>query len=266
MKKDFAALLLALLLMFAASAMADELTVQLVLTVGQDTPVYSVPDALSASGTDSVDTLPAGTACEVYAQFGDRLLIQYTVDEMNARFGYVDPDILPAGASVEGLTGIARNACLTEAAALTDDPLRSQRELLELPKGQSLVSLATMGDWVYVEIISGNWAFGFVPQNLLIHDAFYDLADHSEGLATGMLFVTPDNVLRLAMWPATDWASPAILLRDELQGIDIGLAKPDENGRYLLLDAAIPEGATSISFIPVDRDGAQGDALFRVEW
>lgn len=266
MKKCLAVLLCALLLMGAASALADELTVQLVLTAERDIPVYAVPDALSSPGTGNVTTMPAGTVYEVYTQFGDRLLIQYSIDETHARFAYVDPDVLPAGASVESLTGMARNAYLTEDTVLTDDPLQSQSELLTLPKGQVLVYLATMGDWVYVESISGDWVFGFVPQSLLTYDAFYDLADHSEGLATGMLFVTPDNDLRLAMKLTAETMPAAVLLRDELQGIDIGVAEPDDNDRYLLLDVALPEGTTSISFIPVDGQGTPGETLFRVEW
>ena len=265
MKKCFAVMLCVLLLALCASALAEEWTVQAELVAEQDYPVYSAPDEMSPRGADNDAVLPAGSTFQVYAQPEDWLLIQYDVDEEHSRFGFITADALPAGMSIASPRWYATTAYLTEDAALTDDPLRSQSPLLALPEGHSLTVWTTMGDWAYVEDSCGDFVFGFVPNSLLSYSAVYHLTEHSEGLAMGGLVIDPNGELTLAMFLKAETAPAAILLKDELQGVEIGTATRLGSNSYQLV-AALPEGTTSISFIPVDENDAQGETLFRVEW
>ena len=265
MKKCLAVMLCALLLALCASALADEWTVQAELVATQDYPVYSASDEMSPRGADNDALLPAGTTFQVYDQWEDWLLIQYDVDETRSRFGFITAEALPTDMSIPSLGGTATTAYLTEDAALTDDPLRSQSPLLALPEGHSLTVLTTMGDWAFVEDSCGDFVFGFVPNSLLSYSAVYHLAEHSEGLAMGGLILDPNGDLTLAMFLPAETAPAAILLKDELQGMEIGTAERLESNAYQL-KAVLPEGTTSVSFIPVDESGVQGEALFRVEW
>lgn len=265
MKKCFAVMLCVLLLTLCASALADEWAVQAELVADRDYPVYSAPDEMSPRGADNDAVLPAGSTFQVYDQSEDWLLIQYDVDEEHSRFGFITAEALPSGMSIPSQGWNATTAYLTEDAALTDDPLHSQSALITLPEGHSLTVWTTMGDWAYVENISGDWIYGFVPNELLSYSAVYHLADHSEGLAMGGLVIDPNGELTLAMFLPAEAAPAAVLLKDELQGIEIGTATRLGSNSYQLV-AALPEGTTSISFIPVDGSGTPGETLFRVEW
>lgn len=266
MKKRFAVILCALLIALCAVSLAEEWTVQAELTADQDYPVYSAPDEMSPRGADNDAVLSAGSKFQIYQQLEDWLLIQYDVDEEHSRFGFITAEALPSGMSIASPSyGEGRWAYLTEDTILTDDPLRSQSELMSLSEGYGVFAMTTMGDWAYVQSISGDWFFGFVPQSLLSYTAVYNLRDHSEDVAIGGLAITPYDDLTLVMRITTEDAPAAFLLRDELQGVDIGIA-PWIEGNWYQLKAPYPEDTTSISFIPVDESGAPGETLFRVEW
>ena len=257
----------ALLLACCATALADELEPQAVLVADQDYPVYSAPDTVGVPrGANNDAVLPAGTEYEVFCIDDEDassiwLLIQYAVDKEHSRFGYISVDALPEDTEIEFAAWESKYAYLAQDASLTDDPLYSQSELAPLPEGQSVLVLASMGEWAYAESGSGDWVRGFVKQSMLHYDMVYYLADHSENLANGTLAVSPDGRLTLCMGLLTEDAPAAFLLKDELQGIEIGLTETSPDGDYLL-EAALPDGTTSISFIPV---GAE-EALFRAEW
>lgn len=267
MNKLFTVIICALLLLScAASSLAEELTASATeLTVNQDYAVYSAPDTLSPRGAENDAIITAGSSYQAYGEENGWVLIAYPVDEEHARFGYIPAEALPEGTEIGVFDWNTQNAYLMLETALTDDPLQSQSELLTLPEGQMVTVLAMMDGWVYVESGAGDWVRGFVRQDQLHYDSIYHLADHSENLATGALAITPHGQLTLVMGVKTEDAPVAFLLKDELQGIEIGTAELTEDNDYRL-DGTLPEGTTSISFIPVNEDGTQGETLFRVEW
>ncbi|MCH5287934.1 MAG: hypothetical protein J1E43_10955 [Christensenellaceae bacterium] len=267
MKKLFTVIICALLLLTcAASSLAEELTAFATeLTVNQDYSVYSAPDEFSPRSAENDALITAGSSYQAYGEENGWILIQYAVDEEHARFGYILAEALPEGVEIEALDWNTQYAHLMLETALTDDPLQSQSELLTLPEGQMVTVLAMMDGWVYVESEAGDWVRGFVRQDQLRYDSIYYLADHSENLATGTLAITPYGQLTLVMGVKTEDVPAAFLLKDELQDIEIGKAELTEDNDYRL-DGTLPEGTTSISFIPVDEDGTQGETLFRVEW
>lgn len=247
---------------------AGELEAQNIhFTGGRKYEVYSAP-------SDSPGVLRGGNGkaavstndwIQVFGEEDGWILIQYAIDSQHMRFGYIPAESLPKNARVAPLVWDAKVAYLAQDTFLTDDPLYSQSKLLSLPQGQSVWVLATMGDWAYVESGSGDWARGFVRLEQLYTDSIYYLVDHSENLATGTLAITQSGRLTLVMGVKTAPVPAAFLLKDELQGIEIGTAKLTEYSDYRL-ESTLPEGTSSISFIPVDENGTQGETLFKVEW
>lgn len=247
---------------------AGELEAQNIrFTGGQRYEVYSAPSDGPGvlRGGNGKAVVSTNDWIQVFGEEDGWILIQYAIDSQHMRFGYIPAESLPKNARVAPLVWDAKVAYLAQDTSLTDDPLYSQSKLLSLPQGQSVWVLATMGDWAYVESGSGDWARGFVKQELLFTDSIYYLADHSENLATGTMAITPYGRLTLVMGVKTNNVPAAFLLKDELQGIVIGTAKPIDNNDYRL-EGSLPEGTTSISFIPVDENGTPGETLFRVEW
>lgn len=243
---------------------AGELKAQNIhFTGGQKYAVYSAPSdgpgvLRGGNGKAAVST---NDWIQVFGEDDGWILIQYAIDNEHMRFGYIPAETLPKSATVAPFAWNPKIAYLTQDASLTDDPLYSQSQLAQLPEGQSVLVLARMGEWAYVESSAGDWVRGFIKQSLLRYDMIYYLADHSENIATGTLAVTPDGRLVLRMGVRVEAQASAFLLKDELQGIEIGLTETTPDGDYLL-EAALPKDTTSISFIPV---GAE-EPLFRVEW
>lgn len=237
-------------------------------TGGQRYEVYSAPSngpgvLRGANGNAAVST---NDWIQVFGEENGWILIQYAIDRDHMRFGYIPADALPKDAKVDTLTWYwAKSAYLMSDTSVTDDPLYSRSELMTLPAGSWVTALASMGDWMYIESATGDHLRGFVRQDSLRYDRVYFLSDYSENLATGVLSVTPDNSIQLTMGFEADNAPTAFLLKDELQGVEIGRAGRSAMGEYTL-GAPLPAGTASISFIPVNADGSEGEALFRVEW
>lgn len=238
-------------------------------TGGQRYDVYSIPSNGPGSlrGGNGKAAVSTNDWIQVFGEEDGWILIQYAIDKDHMRFGYIPADALPAGAKVDTLDwSAAKDAYLTAATAVTDDPLYSRSELTMLPADARVTALATMGDWMYIESSTGDFLRGFVKQDMLCYDKTYFLSDHSDNLADGILTVTPDGRIKLNMGLKGDSSPAAFLLKDELQGIEIGVAERNPLGDYIIPTAPLPANTTSISFIPLDSNNTPGDTLFRVEW
>jgi len=134
-------------------------------TGGQKYPVYSGPDAAyerAAGGKASVST---NDWIQVFGEENGYILIQYDITSDQMRFGYIDEKALPKNADIAPLSFDDDEAIVTQNTFLTDDPLKGQGYIRSLSAGQQGVTwLATMGNWVYVEVSgSGKAVRGFVP-------------------------------------------------------------------------------------------------------
>lgn len=166
-------LIFLLILAFAATALADELTAQTTLTAAQDAPVYAAPDNYAPQG----EPLTKGSAFEACGVEEDWLLIRYD----GGRFGYI---ALPEDVDLQSLTWEAQSAWLTREATLTD----GVSELLTLPEGAWVTALATLDGQVYIESSTGDIVRGFVQPEDLRYDLVFELEE-----AAGTLTVSPDG-------------------------------------------------------------------------
>ena len=104
------------------------------------------------------------TNCPGFFQF----IIQYDINKDHMRIGWIKSSALPKKATVSRLTYAPLNAITSMNTNLTDDPLFSQSSVLALSQGTSLVVLAKMGQWAYVEVPGSSPVRGFVNESALV--------------------------------------------------------------------------------------------------
>lgn len=137
-------------------------------TGGKRYEVYAAPSSSSLRGANGKAVVSTNDWIQVFGSENGYILIQYAISEDRMRFGYIKEEALPKKKAVQELSWPhAVSASITQRTALTDDPLNSQNALLTLPQGSRVTFLAVMGDWAYVESTDGEWARGFVPQNVV---------------------------------------------------------------------------------------------------
>lgn len=109
---------------------------------------------------------------QVFGEYNGWLLIQYGIDDERWRIGWITANALPDGVKAPALRFMEDDWCtLSEAWALTDDPLRSHTSLVKLPVDAEVLRLAWLNeDWTYVRVKhKGKTWWGFVPSALIGH-------------------------------------------------------------------------------------------------
>ena len=144
---------------------SGELSAQKIkFTGGQKLPVYSGPGDEYERGANGKAGVSTNDWIQVFGSESGFIMIQYAISSSQMRIGYIDQSSLPKNASVSPLRFAWEDAEITASTFLTDDPLNSQTRVRALSAGQQVKWLATMGNWVYVEITgSGQPIRGFVP-------------------------------------------------------------------------------------------------------
>ena len=138
-------------------------------TGGQKYPVYSGPDTAYERAAGGKAAVSTNDWIQVFGKENGYILIQYDIAADQMRFGYIDEKALPKNADIAPLSFDDDEAVVTQNTFLTDDPLKGQGHIRSLSAGQQGVTwLATMGDWVYVEVSgSGKAVRGFVPAHAI---------------------------------------------------------------------------------------------------
>ncbi len=138
-------------------------------TGGQKFEVYSGPGDHYERGANGKATVSTNDWIQVFGSENGWILIQYDLSSTKMRIGWITETALPSGATVSPLHFAFADAEITAATFTTDDPLGSQTRLRSLSPGQKGVKwLATMGNWVYVEITGeGLPVRSFVPASAI---------------------------------------------------------------------------------------------------
>lgn len=136
---------------------------------GQKYDVYLGPGksyARSGNGKGSVST---NDWIQVFGEYDGYIMIQYDLSSDRYRIGWIDATSLPKGKTVDLLVFDEYEMTLSQACVLTDDPLRSQSEVVYLPEGTPVTRLATLGDWLYVRVqTSQGLLCGFVSSDCVL--------------------------------------------------------------------------------------------------
>lgn len=141
---------------------------------GQKLSVYSGPGKKYYRGANGYAY--ADTDEEVYAAGIEKgwILVMYGTKGGSVRVGYVKRDDLKYSISGMGIYTLAfdyKDAEITKACVLTDDPGLAARELTQLEAGAKVTylgRLSKLGNWVYVEtVMDGQPVRAFVPEDCI---------------------------------------------------------------------------------------------------
>lgn len=141
-------------------------------TGGQKYAVYSGPGESFERGANGKAAVSTNDWIQVFGQAGDWILIQYAVSSDHMRFGYIPASALPKNVTVGNLDANLGDlpAIISVNTFLTDDPIKSQSVLRTLAAGQTVTWLATMDQWVYIQLEDENghpFCRGFVPASAI---------------------------------------------------------------------------------------------------
>ena len=204
----------------------------------------------------------------------DWALIQYSIDASHYRFGYISSKALPKKANVPALSFNAVDAWTTTAVSLTDDPLYSGSELLFLQEGLHVTWLATLGEWAYVEVSSGDWARGFVPLSSVTTSQEIDMENNpSEGgeiVYDGVVTVFHDDRIEFELHiaesgPLASSEVSQIRVTDTFGDSVLAILSPDSYGTYYG-NCSLGGDVTSITLTAVDDAGTAYSQIVRIEW
>lgn len=99
------------------------------------------------------------------------VMVQYGLGEGRMRIGWISAYDLPDDFELPDTLHWTWGRCHpTRSIALTDDPFGAQTSIETLSEGTSLILLADLGEWSYVETEDGGKIRGFVPREALAWD------------------------------------------------------------------------------------------------
>ena len=236
--------------------------------------VYSAPDKTSLRGANGKAKVSTNSWIQVFGTENDWALIQYSIDASHYRFGYISSKALPKKANVPALSFHAVDAWTTTAVSLTDDPLYSGSELLFLQEGLHVTWLATLGEWAYVEVSSGDWARGFVPLSSVTTSQEIDMENNpSEGgeiVYDGVVTVFHDDRIEFELHiaesgPLASSEVSQIRVTDTFGDSVLAILSPDSYGTYYG-NCSLGGDVTSITLTAVDDAGTAYSQIVRIEW
>ena len=134
---------------------------------GNKYPVYSGPGDAYLRGGKGKAAVSTNDWIQVFGQENGWILIQYEIDSSRCRIGYIAAQSLPKNADVPDLSFPRQTAYTIAKTSVTDDPLRSESALADLPAGAEVTMLARLGKDVYIEGKAKNRFRGFVPSDSL---------------------------------------------------------------------------------------------------
>ena len=156
----------------------NTLTAQVVpLLPDQSRKVYLGPGNNYPRAGKGKATVSTNDWVQIFGRYKGWLLIQYHIDNVTYRIGWINDDVLPAGTTVPELKiddywpEDMPEEEITADCALTDDPMGCREPIAQLKAGQKVNHRAFLcEEWELVTVkIGGKYYWGFVPNNCMSH-------------------------------------------------------------------------------------------------
>ena len=134
--------------------------------------------------------------------------------------------------------------------------------------------LATLGEWAYVEVSSGDWARGFVPLSSVTTSQEIDMENNpSEGgeiVYDGVVTVFHDDRIEFELHiaesgPLASSEVSQIRVTDTFGDSVLAILSPDSYGTYYG-NCSLGGDVTSITLTAVDDAGTAYSQIVRIEW
>lgn len=120
-------------------------------TSGRKYKVYAGPGEHYGQAGGGKAVVSTNDWIQVFGVENGYAMIQYDISRDRMRIGFIDADALPKKADVSELIYAPVEAALRYDAPVTDDPLHSAAAMARLVEGDTVLWLATMGEWAYIE-------------------------------------------------------------------------------------------------------------------
>ena len=229
-------------------------------------PVYSGPGTQYERAAGGKAVVSTNDWIQVFGQENGYYLIQYALSSTQKRFGYIDASAYAGSAEVQLLSLDKESATILFTTGLTDDPLGEGKATRSLAKGESVVWLATMGNYVYIETTGSAPSRGFVPRG-----AVEKAAQAITGGYTGSAYAAQaeaaieSGVCRVTVTVAmTAGSQTSAITGYQLYANNVPVSADctsvQENGAArFALTATLPANTSLIGLLPVYRDGVHAD-------
>lgn len=247
-------------------------------TGGQKFPVYSGPGEDYERAASGKATVSTNDWIQVFGEENGYILIQYDITADQMRFGYIEKSALPQNTFVSNLNFDYEDAVLIQNTYLTDDPLNSQTRLRTLSKDQGGIQwLATMGNWVYVEVITlGKPIRGFVPAAAISRasdrQVYTTAFSNAEYTAQATISVDESNAITasIVVSAPSAWFDGGA---DPIQGYQLyanhvsipafsnrqQIASAGKWHHSFTLSAALPQGTSVVGLCPIRSSGQKAN-------
>lgn len=136
-------------------------------TSGRKYKVFSGPGEHYGQAANGKAVVSTNDWIQVFGEENGFVMIQYDISRERMRIGFIDAQALPNNVDVGELIYEPVVARLKHDAAVTDDPLHSRSAAARLIEGETVMWLATMGEWAYIEEPEG-LVRGFVEADALM--------------------------------------------------------------------------------------------------
>lgn len=90
-------------------------------------------------------------------------MIQYDITSSRMRIGWIKPEKIPQGASIQPLSFMPVQTAVTRSSSITDDPLFSKSAIASVSEGAMVQWLGSMGEYAYIEFYASGFPLrGFI--------------------------------------------------------------------------------------------------------
>lgn len=154
---------------------------------GQKYPVYQGPGekyGRSGNGKASVST---NDWIQVFGEENGWLMIQYDITSSRMRIGWIKPEMIPQGASIQPLSFMPVQTAVTRSSSITDDPLFSKSAIASVSEGAMVQWLGSMGEYAYIEF----YASGFPLRGFILASSLTMISSDSQESAVAAPMTPP---------------------------------------------------------------------------
>ena len=180
----------------------------------RDYDAHSGPGTQYLRGANGNAYMSTNDSVYVYGRENNWILVQYSISTDHWRFAYIRDDAVASG-SIPALSFEYRQATAAQQSIITDDPLHSQSALTTVNAGESILYLACLDQWAYVEYKNVR---GFIPSSAINQQIVSTSTPVSPTVSPSVSDVLMVNQPQIANY-ATDNTTGIDYINNEIRGI-----------------------------------------------
>lgn len=154
---------------------------------GQKYPVYQGPGEKYGRSGNGKASISTNDWIHVFGEENGWLMIQYDITSSRMRIGWIKPEMIPQGASIQPLSFMPVQTAVTRSSSITDDPLFSKSAIASVSEGAMVQWLGSMGEYAYIEF----YASGFPLRGFILASSLTMISSGSQESAVAAPMTPP---------------------------------------------------------------------------